>query len=49
MRKTQAGESPDPSVGWLPGVGNHLLLSSPVSPEGNDDKQKGAFPQYVWQ
>lgn len=49
MRKTQPWENPDLSVGWLPGVGNHLLLYSQVAPEGNNDKQKRAFPHYVWQ
>lgn len=49
MRKTQPWENPDLSVGWLPGVGNHLLLYSQVAGEGNNDNQKRAFPQYVWQ
>lgn len=49
MRKTQTWENPDLSVGWLPGVGNHLLLYSQVAPGGNNDKQKRAFPHYVWQ
>lgn len=43
MRKPQLWANPDLSVsmvGWLPGAGNHLLLYSQASREGNNDKQK---------